>query len=142
MDSSADQVSAEDLRQQLDEQRAGLGQDLVAIGDRVSPKRVAERRTAAVRQKVGGMRDAVMGAKDTVADKASDLGDQAGGVGSAVADRASTTVDQVRSGPELARTRTQGNPLAAGVIAFGAGCLLYTSPSPRDGLLSRMPSSA
>jgi UDP-N-acetylmuramate--alanine ligase len=31
------------------------------------------------------------------------------------------------------------------VIGFGAGditCLLYTSPSPRDGLLSRMPSSA
>ena len=24
----------------------------------------------------------------------------------------------------------------------GSGCLLYTSPSPRDGLLSRMPSSA
>ena len=24
----------------------------------------------------------------------------------------------------------------------GHGCLLYTSPSPRDGLLSRMPSSA
>ena len=26
--------------------------------------------------------------------------------------------------------------------AMGKGCLLYTSPSPRDGLLSRMPSSA
>src|SRR5680860_1571616 len=26
--------------------------------------------------------------------------------------------------------------------ALSAGCLLYTSPSPRDGLLSRMPSSA
>ena len=25
---------------------------------------------------------------------------------------------------------------------IGGGCLLYTSPSPRDGLLSRMPSSA
>ena len=25
---------------------------------------------------------------------------------------------------------------------YGTGCLLYTSPSPRDGLLSRMPSSA
>ena len=25
---------------------------------------------------------------------------------------------------------------------FSYGCLLYTSPSPRDGLLSRMPSSA
>ena len=32
---------------------------------------------------------------------------------------------------------------AAGhAIAQNAGCLLYTSPSPRDGLLSRMPSSA
>ena len=28
------------------------------------------------------------------------------------------------------------------VLAGGGGCLLYTSPSPRDGLLSRMPSSA
>ena len=27
-------------------------------------------------------------------------------------------------------------------IAAGNYCLLYTSPSPRDGLLSRMPSSA
>ena len=31
-----------------------------------------------------------------------------------------------------------GEESARGVI----GCLLYTSPSPRDGLLSRMPSSA
>src|SRR5665647_1510607 len=31
----------------------------------------------------------------------------------------------------------------AGVrLALSPGCLLYTSPSPRDGLLSRMPSSA
>ena len=28
------------------------------------------------------------------------------------------------------------------VITGMGGCLLYTSPSPRDGLLSRMPSSA
>ena len=28
------------------------------------------------------------------------------------------------------------------VVAEPGGCLLYTSPSPRDGLLSRMPSSA
>ena len=28
------------------------------------------------------------------------------------------------------------------VILGRNGCLLYTSPSPRDGLLSRMPSSA
>ena len=28
------------------------------------------------------------------------------------------------------------------ITYVGSGCLLYTSPSPRDGLLSRMPSSA
>ena len=27
-------------------------------------------------------------------------------------------------------------------VVYPIGCLLYTSPSPRDGLLSRMPSSA
>ena len=31
---------------------------------------------------------------------------------------------------------------AAEAIEFYKNCLLYTSPSPRDGLLSRMPSSA
>ena len=36
-----------------------------------------------------------------------------------------------------------GSAVAAGVmINLVSGCLLYTSPSPRDGLLSRMPSSA
>ena len=31
---------------------------------------------------------------------------------------------------------------ASASIGLSYGCLLYTSPSPRDGLLSRMPSSA
>ena len=31
---------------------------------------------------------------------------------------------------------------AAKVTILNISCLLYTSPSPRDGLLSRMPSSA
>ena len=30
----------------------------------------------------------------------------------------------------------------AGIFQLSPDCLLYTSPSPRDGLLSRMPSSA
>ena len=37
---------------------------------------------------------------------------------------------------ELQRNLIQGN------LNLPEGCLLYTSPSPRDGLLSRMPSSA
>ena len=42
---------------------------------------------------------------------------------------------------------TRGNPVIFGrhfynELSLLKGCLLYTSPSPRDGLLSRMPSSA
>ena len=36
----------------------------------------------------------------------------------------------------------EGTTLSADVIEQCYTCLLYTSPSPRDGLLSRMPSSA
>ena len=36
----------------------------------------------------------------------------------------------------------QGSHLRRGLPDQPGGCLLYTSPSPRDGLLSRMPSSA
>ena len=35
-----------------------------------------------------------------------------------------------------------GDDLINGIVAERLTCLLYTSPSPRDGLLSRMPSSA
>ena len=34
------------------------------------------------------------------------------------------------------------NAIIAWAVSLMAPCLLYTSPSPRDGLLSRMPSSA
>ena len=41
---------------------------------------------------------------------------------------------------DLFVVRTAGHVVDSSVL--GSICLLYTSPSPRDGLLSRMPSSA
>ena len=38
--------------------------------------------------------------------------------------------------------RVGGAPIIIKLLEGTQGCLLYTSPSPRDGLLSRMPSSA
>ena len=38
--------------------------------------------------------------------------------------------------------KANGNAFVAPGREEGSFCLLYTSPSPRDGLLSRMPSSA
>ena len=40
------------------------------------------------------------------------------------------------------RVTTVARELASANSALSKACLLYTSPSPRDGLLSRMPSSA
>ena len=42
----------------------------------------------------------------------------------------------------LTGTDVFGNPVQRTVITDANGCLLYTSPSPRDATLSRMPSSA
>ena len=68
-----------------------------------------------------------------------------------------TAIVNVRKNSFYVQGHFPGNPVMPGVLiveAFGqaaaaltaAGidknCLLYTSPSPRDGLLSRMPSSA
>ena len=46
--------------------------------------------------------------------------------------------------PEGARVGyfTTSDKVKLRYATFPKGCLLYTSPSPRDGLLSRMPSSA
>ena len=46
--------------------------------------------------------------------------------------------------PRLFEVYSEGNFIEAtpDTCYFQIGCLLYTSPSPRDGLLSRMPSSA
>ena len=44
-------------------------------------------------------------------------------------------------GNVIARS-TEAKKLGIGMGVLSGSCLLYTSPSPRDGLLSRMPSSA
>eukprot|EP01016_Furgasonia_blochmanni_P019979 TRINITY_DN2224_c0_g1_i2.p1 TRINITY_DN2224_c0_g1~~TRINITY_DN2224_c0_g1_i2.p1 ORF type:complete len:181 (-),score=50.64 TRINITY_DN2224_c0_g1_i2:96-638(-) len=44
--------------------------------------------------------------------------------------------------PSSMQSLIQRNVLAYDVVIYIYICLLYTSPSPRDGLLSRMPSSA
>ena len=55
----------------------------------------------------------------------------------------SASPDQAQEVHALIReTLAELNPTVADQTRLLYGCLLYTSPSPRDGLLSRMPSSA
>ena len=60
------------------------------------------------------------------------------GAGVAVADLAADRA--VEAALECGQDRATG--IEIDVVDPDSACLLYTSPSPRDGLLSRMPSSA
>ena len=51
-------------------------------------------------------------------------------------------VDQAVPSPTLPAAPSPTSPAAVASSLCSHSCLLYTSPSPRDGLLSRMPSSA
>jgi hypothetical protein len=113
--------AAEDLRGQLAQQRDDLSRDLEAIGDRVSPGRVVDRKKAAVRQRVGRARDAVMGVTESAT---SSVSSHASSASSSIHDAASSVAGVVTDAPEMARERAQGNPMAAGLIAFGAGLLV------------------
>jgi vacuolar-type H+-ATPase subunit H len=57
-----------------------------------------------------------MGARESASGTASDVGGKAQAMASGVA-------DTVRSAPDTVARQTQGNPLAAGMIAFGVGLL-------------------
>ena len=113
-------TQANELKSDLERQREALGDDLEAVGDRVSPSRVVERRRAAVRQRFGRIRDKVMGRADSahsgMTDAASTATVKTGEATQAVKDRLSAS-------PQAVTSATEGSPLAAGVIAFGAGLL-------------------
>ena len=111
---------ADELKSDLERQREALGEDLEAVGDRVSPGRVVERRRAALRQGFGRLRDRVMGTADSARGGMSD----AAGTASQKAGEATEAVkDRLSAAPQAVGSATEGNPLAAGLVAFGAGLL-------------------
>jgi hypothetical protein len=109
--------SAEELRRDIERTREGLGDTLDAIGDRVSPGRIMERKKNRFTSGLRIARDRVMG---TVTDTTHAV---AGGVHSA-GDNASGALDHVREMPGAVREQTQGAPVLAGAIAFGVGLLV------------------
>ena len=66
-------ATAEELRADLGRQRQELSRDLEAIGDRVSPGRMMERRRASVRRRITVARETVMGTSDHAKERASDV---------------------------------------------------------------------
>lgn len=115
------QGSEEQLTRDIEARRAELSRDLDALTDKVSPAQMVERRKAATRTKFRSMRDRVMGSAHGTRDSFSSAGGSATGAVSSAADSVSSTAQGAVGTIER---QTEGNPLAAGLIAFGAGWLV------------------
>src|SRR3978361_1426136 len=109
------------IRRQIEDPRANLSYDVDALNEKVNPTRVVDRRVGRAKSTVTGLKDKVFGA-------AQEHGQAAGGAASNVAGNvqgaASSAMDAVQSAPQTLQRQAQGNPLPAGLIAFGLGWLV------------------
>ena len=105
MTNDPDQIKAD-----IEATRADLSRNVDALAETVRPANVVQRQKDKVTTKVFGAKDSVMG---TAASAQSSTGDAL-----------HTTSDAISSAPHAARQQTQGNPLAAGLIALGVGWLV------------------
>ena len=108
----------DELRRDIEDTRAGMTETLDAIGDRVSPGRIVERRKNRIRASVHDVRDRVMGTASNA---------QQG-----LSDAAHDATDALKQTPDTITRGTQGAPLMAGAIAFGAGFLVAAVFSPTE----------
>ena len=111
--SNPDVVRSDDpdeIRNDIERTRRELGQDVDALADKVSPGKMAQRQTDKMRRAATRLKDRVMGTASDVVDSTQEA---VGHAGEAVADA-----------PRKVASAAQGNPVAAGLIAFGLGWLL------------------
>ncbi|MDQ0675540.1 gas vesicle protein [Pseudarthrobacter siccitolerans] len=127
------------IRADIEATRARLGTDVDAVADKVTPSNVVHRQTDKVKDAVTGVKERIMGAADSASSTVQDrmhsgtghasgalhstgdtLHDAKDNVGAKLSD-AGTAISHT---PDQVKTKTQGNPLAAGLIAFGAGMLV------------------
>jgi gas vesicle protein len=105
------------IRSDIEATRARLGTNLDAVSDKVTPSNIVHRQTDKMKDAVFGVKEKIMGAAD---DATSTLHTRAEHTGNAMGDAGHAISDA----PQQVKAKTQGNPLAAGLIAFGAGLLL------------------
>jgi len=130
----------EQIRREIERTQQALSNDVDALAEKVTPGRIVERRVQRARGTAARWKDRVMGsnpmqggtpmqgaggtARDTAHQVSGMVSGTASSAASSVSGAASTVTDAVAEAPQLARQQAQGNPLAAGLIAFGAGWLI------------------
>lgn len=112
----------ERIRRDIAETRGEMEGTLEALNDRVNPQRVYERRTGRARQRWTSFRSSVMGSDSSPSygDTSSSWRDRTPDVSG----RAEQAKQAVSDAPQQMERQTRGNPLTAGMIAFGIGTLI------------------
>lgn len=105
------------IRADIEQTRQRLGYDVDAVADKVTPSHIAHRQTEKVRGAVSGVKDRIMGTAEDTTDSLSDAADSARGA-------LSNAGESMGQAKQKVTRKAQGNPLAAGLIAFGAGLLV------------------
>jgi hypothetical protein len=125
----------DEIRADIEPTRATSSDDVDDLAESAKPQAVGRRQVDKVKDSVGGVKDRVMGSDEddsgalgTVTDKASAakdaVADKAYAAKDTVSEKASEAREAVREVPTTVKRKAQGNPLAAGVIAFGLGMLV------------------
>src|SRR3954452_2343038 len=120
------------IRRQIEDTRANLSYDVDALNEKVNPTRVVDRRVGKAKSTVTGLKDRVFGAAHDTTHHASGTASNVSGsvqgaasnAAGSVQNAASSAVGAVQSAPDTIQRQAQGNPLAAGLIAFGVGWLV------------------
>jgi gas vesicle protein len=102
--------------------RENLSRDIDELTDKVNPARVVDRRKEAARSRFGSVKERVMGAVPSPS--LSSSGGSGGGIGSSVSSAKDSVSGSASGALGTVESKAQGNPLAAGLIAFGAGMLI------------------
>src|SRR5919107_1370355 len=111
----------EELRTEIEQTRANLSQNVNALGEAVTPSAIARRQVDKVKGAGIGVKDKIMGSAE---DARSSVAGSASSSASSVGDSMSSLGESSGQVPQVARRKAQGNPLAAGMIALGAGWLV------------------
>lgn len=120
------------IRRQIEDTRRELSYDVDALNEKVNPSRVMDRRVSAAKGRMTRMKDRVMGsAQDTgysaqhmASNATGSMQDMASNATGSMQDMASNAAGAVQQAPQTITRQAQGNPLAAGLIAFGVGWLV------------------
>lgn len=110
----------DEIEDQIRKQRQEMSSTLEAIGDRVSPGQAVNRQRRRIRSRVQSWRTRVMGSRDW-GEQARRMQQQGG---QAVGEAMERTEHGMQQAPHMVERQTRGNPMAAGLVAFGTGLLI------------------